>query len=128
MSRIILSKIQRREKRRQELMSELLGLKQMVRGSFCQIRVKCGNKYCHCQKGKLHPHRRMSWKENGHDFSRAVPKEDHEWVEEKTGNYRKFRQLRREIVKLEKEIKELLSEYEKSLVGKTRRGKPYLEI
>lgn len=128
MSRTILNKILRRDKKRRKLLSELLELKQIVRGSFCQIHVKCGKKYCRCKNGQLHPHRRMSWREKGHDFSRAVPKEDYEWIEKMTGNYRMFRKLRKEIMKLEKEIKEMLNEYEESLVNKMRKGKSYLDV
>lgn len=128
MSRTILNKIRRIEKKRRQALSELFELKQIVRGSFCQIFVKCGKDYCQCKNGKLHPHRRMSWREKGRDLSRAVPKEDHEWVEERTENYRKFRKLRKEIVKIEKEIKELLDDYEDSLVNQMRKGKPYLKV
>ncbi len=124
----MLKKIQQKEKKRQQLMSELLDLKQMVWGSFCQIHVKCGKKHCRCQKGELHPHRRMSWREKGRGFSRAVPKEDFEWIEKMTENYRTFRNLRKEIAKLEKEIKELLNDYEKELVNQTRKGKLYLDV
>lgn len=120
--------IQKKEKKRQELVAELQSLDQMVWGSFCKIHVKCGKKTCRCQNGKLHPHHRMSWRENGKGISRAVPKEDREWVEEMTGNYRKFRGIRKEIVKLEDEIKSLLDEYEVKVVKKTRKGKPYLDI
>ena len=124
----MLKKIQEKEKERQKLLSELFELNQIVRGSFCQIYVKCGKKHCRCQKGELHPHRRMSWREKGKDFSRAVPKEDFEWLEKVTGNYRTFRKLRREIVKIEKEIKKLFDDYEKSLVNQTRKGKVYLDV
>ena len=37
-------KIQEKEKKRQQLIAELFDLKEMVRGSFCTIHVKCGKK------------------------------------------------------------------------------------
>ena len=124
----MLKKIQETEKKRQHLMSELFSLKEMVRGSFCTIYVKCGKKYCHCQKGQLHPHQRMSLRENGKAFSRAVPKEEYEWIAKMTGNYRRFQQLRKEICELEKGQKELFNEYERHIVNQTRRGKLYLMV
>lgn len=80
MSSTILKKIQAKEKIRSRLLSELFQLKEIVRGSFCKIKVKCGRNGCRCQKGEPHSHQRMSWREKGRDLSRAVPKEDHEWV------------------------------------------------
>lgn len=124
----ILKKIKIKEKHFQEVLSKLFELKSMVWGSFCLIHVKCGNKYCQCKDGKLHPHRRMSWREGGRGLSRAVPKEDYSWIEEMTENYREFKKLRRELRSLEEEIDVLLDAYEEIVVKKTRKGKPYLEI
>ena len=124
----MLIKIQEIEKRRQQAISELLSLRGMVRGSFCTIHVKCGKKYCRCQNGQLHPHQRMSLRENGKAFSRAVPKEEYEWITEMTENYRKFQQLRRELSELEKEAKRLLDAYEEQVVNKMKKGKSYLSV
>lgn len=128
MANEILKKIKNKEERFQELLSKLFGLNSMVWGSFCLIHVKCGNKYCQCKDGKLHPHRRMSWREDGRGLSRAVPKEDYSWIEEMTGNYREFKKLRRELRSIEEEIDVLLDAYEEVVVKKTRKGRPYLEI
>lgn len=125
---IMLSKIKALEKKRLNLCSELLSIKKMVWGSFCLIYVKCGNKNCQCATGKLHPHQRMSWRENGKAISRAVPKEEHEWIEEMTGNYRRFRELRRELNEINEKMNSLLDAYEETVVKKTRKGKQYLKI
>lgn len=121
-------KIQETEKKRQQLISELFVLNEMVRGSFCTIHVKCGKKYCRCQNGQLHPHKRMSLRENGKSFSRAVPKEEYEWITEMTGNYRRFQKLRKEIDALEQETMSLLDSYETYVVNQTRKGKSYLSV
>jgi hypothetical protein len=128
MSTRILHKIEEKEIKRQELLSQIIESTEMVRGSFCQIFVKCGRKTCWCSKGKGHPHRRMSLRENGKNFSRAVPMEDHAWIEEKTNNFRDYRKKRRQLAKLEKEIKKLLDQHEEKCVEKTKKGKSYLEI
>lgn len=124
----MLQKIQKLEKRRQDIISEMFSINEMVWGSFCLIHVKCGKKYCKCNTGKLHPHHRMSWRENGKSISRAVPKEEHEWIEEMTGNYRKFRELRKQLIEIEDNIKSFLDTYEEGVVKKTRKGKSYLVI
>jgi uncharacterized protein DUF6788 len=128
MSRKIFEKIQQKEKERQELLSRLFENEEMVRGSFCQIFVKCGRAACKCSTGIGHPHKRMSLRENGKNFSRAVPREDHDWIEEKTMNYRNYRLKRRLLTKLESEIKKLIDQHEESCLKKTKKRKPYLEV
>jgi hypothetical protein len=120
--------IEKIEKKRQQLISELSGLKEMARGSFCTIHVKCGKKYCRCQNGQLHPHKRMSLRENGKSFSRAVPKEEHEWITAMTDNYRRFQKLCKEIDALGRATKSLLDSYEAHIVNQTRKGKSYLSV
>jgi hypothetical protein len=124
----MLRKLRALEKKRQSIMLELLSMNKMVWGSFCLIHVKCGTKGCQCATGKLHPHHRMSWRENGKDLSRAVPKEEYEWIEKMTGNYRKFKQLRKQLKELTGEMNTLLDTYVELVVKKTRKGKEYLEI
>lgn len=125
----MLKKIKSLEKKHQEILSELILMKKMVWGSFCLIHVKCGKKYCKCATGgELHPHWRMSWKENGKGMSRAVPKEERPWIAEMTNNYKKFRELRRQLNDVNEEIKTFLDAYEEDIVKKTRKGKLYLEI
>lgn len=128
MSNNTLKLILEKEKKRQKLILELLEPQKMIRGSFCKIRVKCGKKNCHCQHGEGHLHQRMSLHKSGKAFQRAVPKEDHFWAEEMTNNYRDFRDKRKEIASLEKEVKELLDTYEELVTNESKKGKPYLEV
>lgn len=128
MANEILRKIKIKEKQLQRILTKLLKSDRMVWGSFCLIHVKCGNKYCQCKDGKLHPHRRMSWREGGRGLSRAVPKEEYDWIEEMTENYREFKKFRKELRNLEEELEGLLDTYEEIVVKNTRQGKTYLEI
>lgn len=124
----ILRKIEENEKKRQELILHLTDGTAMVKGSFCQIHVKCGKKNCHCNKGKGHSHWRMSLKENGMQFSRAVPSEDYEWVSTMTANYREFKNLRKQLQKIENKSKKLLDLYESSCLKQSKKGKKYLNV
>ena len=119
----MLRKIQSLERKRLKVLAEIFLVKKMVWGSFCLIHVKCGKKYCQCATGKLHPHWRMSWRENGKAISRAVPKEEYEWIKEMTGNYRRVRELRRELNAINEEMNKRLDQYEEHIVKKTRKGK-----
>lgn len=128
MSMKILLKMKKAEERRQELLSCLFETKEMVRGTFCEIYVKCGKDNCWCKEGKGHLHRRMSIRENGKSHQRAVPKDEHVWIENMTNSYREFRNMRRDVIKLEKQIKSLLDQYEEQIVKKSKRGKAYLKL
>ena len=127
MSREILKKIKKRAKRLQEILETLPNYREMVRGAFCTVYVKCGKKYCHCEKGgKLHAHKRMAWRENNQQYNRAVPPENHAWVTKINQDYREFKKLRNELKNINKEIGQLLDVYEDAVVEKTRKDKSYL--
>lgn len=128
MSTNILNKIQKADNERQKLLMKLFENKKMVRGTFCQIYVKCGKANCWCVNGKGHSHKRMSWHERGKSFSRAVPREDYEWIEQMTNHFREYRNTRKKIIKMETTIGELLDLYEEDILKKTRKGKSYLEV
>lgn len=127
MSRSIYKKVLELEKKRQELIEELFLIEEMVQGSFCLIHVKCGRSYCKCNQGQLHPHHRMSMRRNNKQVSRAVPKEDHDWITIVTENYRKYRKMRKMLNLTESKITELLDKHGNELVRKSSRNKIYLE-
>ncbi len=127
-SRSFMKNIFEKEKKRTELIAKLLEEEKMVRGSFCVIHVKCGGANCRCAKGDLHKHTRMSWTERGKSFSRAVPKEDYEWIDEMTKRYREFKKIKREITKLDREIKNMIDKFEEKIVTKCRKKKSYLDV
>jgi len=128
MSNEIVKKVFACEETRQKLLSGLLKDREMVKGSFCAIYVKCGKKNCHCNSDKGHPHKRMSLCENGKAFSRAVPREEYDWIQEKTDSFREYRGMRRQLEKLEKEIHELLDCREEEITNRCKKGKPYLNV
>lgn len=128
MSIIIFDSIQKKETERQKLLKELLSIQAMIRGAFCITRVKCGKKYCHCQKGEGHLHHRMALYKNKTNYQRAVPKEDHVWAKEMAGNFTRCRQIQKELSKLEQEVRELLDEHVEQVTQATKEGKSYLDI
>lgn len=127
MSTKIYEKFLKLEKKRQQLSEQLFSIKEMIQGSFCLIHVKCGRSSCKCNQGRLHPHYRMSMRREGKQVSRAVPKEEHEWIAKVTDNYREYRRLLRSINKLDNQIKDLLDAYGKESVKKSSKKKSYLQ-
>lgn len=116
------------EKKRQVLLTSLLGVSRILRGSYVTVSTKCGRDNCWCNREKGgHAHSRISWSEKGQTFTRKVPKEDVVWIREVTKNYKEVRRMRRKLVELEIQSKRLLDALEVEWIEKTRKGKSYLE-
>ena len=121
-------KLLRAEEQRRLIVSKLLDVDMMLRGSYALIYTKCGKDNCRCKDKAGHPHSRITWSEQGQGVTRKVPREYIDWIQEATNNYRQFRSLRKNLVSLEAETKRLLDAHEKELIERTRSGKSFLEI
>ena len=121
-------KLLRTEDERSLIISKLMDVDVMLRGSYALIYTKCGKDNCRCKDKAGHPHSRITWSEQGQGVTRKVPREYIDWIKEVTNNYRQFRLLRKKLVSLEAETKRLLDAYEKELIKSTRSGKCFLEI
>jgi hypothetical protein len=128
MSNKILEKFLNLEKNRRELIEKLFSITEMVQGSFCLIHVKCGNERCRCNYGQLHPHYRMSMRRDGKQLSRAVPKEEYEWIAKVTNNYREYRKIIRKLKVIEKSLVELFEQHGIESVKKSSKKKSYLSV
>ena len=119
--------LQRAEQERSRILSELLRVESMLRGSYALIYTKCGKDNCWCKDGKGHPHSRITWCQKGQGITRKVPPDQIAWVREVTENYRNFRSLRRRLLRLQADSKKFLDQIEKDLIENTRKGKSFLE-
>lgn len=119
--------LQRAEQERSRILSELLRVESMLRGSYALIYTKCGKDNCWCKNGKGHPHSRITWCQKGQGVTRKVPPDQIAWVREVTENYRNFRSLRRRLLRLQADSKKFLDQIEKDLIENTRKGKSFLE-
>ena len=119
--------LQRAEQERSQILSELLRMESLLRGSYALIHTKCGRDNCWCKDGKGHPHSRITWCQKGQGFTRKVPPDQIAWVREVTENYRNFRALRRRLLRLQADSKKLLDQIENDLIENTRIGKSFLE-
>ena len=115
------------QQKRTLIVKQLLNFRLMIPGSFKEVYRKCGKQNCWCRdKAAGHLLRRITWSENGHSKTRAIPEKDIDWIQKATGNYREFRKKRKEIQKLDKSIKGLLDAYEKDTIKKSRQLRDYL--
>ena len=119
--------IKSKELKRQQLISTLLDINKMIRGSYSVVSTKCGKPNCWCIEGDGHQHARITWTEKGKGNTRAVPNEDDQWLTDMTETYRNFRKLRQDLAALEFDMKNYLNTLEQEIINKTRKGRLYLE-
>lgn len=122
-------KINELELRRARILREILSFDLLLPGSYKEVYRKCGKHTCWCsqeetQKG--HPLKRLNWKKDGINKTKAIPSEDVNWIKVATANYRKLRSKIKELRASEEKLKELLSSHANELIRKTRTLKDYL--
>ena len=116
------------ESQRKRIISELLNVPIMLRGSYALVYTKCGKDNCWCKHEGGHPHHRITWREKGQGVTRKIPQDYLAWVQEVTKSYRQFRSLRRKLVTLEATTKKSLDAYEHDLIQSTRTAKNFLAV
>ena len=90
--------------REQELLEILLSCRRAVKGSVYELKTRCGKPSCACAQGALHAAMVLSWSEAGKTKLMTVGPGDLQRMVRMTAEYRKFRQARAALVKLQKEL------------------------
>lgn len=101
----------------QRQLDELLPLRQLVKGSVYQLQTRCGKPSCHCasEAGPLHSSTVLSWSEHGKTRLRTLPPGERAHLHRLTENYRRFRQTRAALVKLQRRMLATIDQLEKTL-------------
>ena len=101
----------------QQQIDELLPLRQFVKGSVYELKTRCGKPSCHCasEQGPLHPSPVLSWSEHGKTRLRTLPPGERVRFQQLTENYRRFRQARAALVKLQRRMLAAIDQLEKTL-------------
>ena len=81
----------------------MLPLRQLVKGSVYELKTRCGKPTCHCasEEGPLHSSTVLSWSEHAKTRLRTLPPGERARFRQLTENYRRFRQARAALVKLQ---------------------------
>lgn len=90
--------------REQELLEILLSCRSAVKGSLYELKTRCGKPSCACAQGSLHTAMVLSWSEGGKTRLMTVGQADLQRMVRMTAEYRKFRQARAALVRLQKEL------------------------
>lgn len=89
----------------------------MLNGGIYKTRTKCGNPNCRCNVlGELHEVWRYYYCESGKNKIRTLKSHEVRKYKDLTDRYKKFRRGRIRLVKLQKEILELIDQIEKVLI------------
>jgi hypothetical protein len=101
----------------QRQFDELLPLCQLVKGSVYELKTRCGKPSCHCASGlgPLHCSTVLSWSEHAKTRLRTLPPGARARFRQLTENYRRFRQARAALVKLQRRMLAAIDQLEKTL-------------
>lgn len=90
--------------RRDARVRDLANAKPMIQGSLCKVGTRCGNPNCRCARGEKHAAHILTRKVRGKTKTNYVPlamlEEVQAWVKE----YRRIKELVREISQLNEQI------------------------
>jgi len=101
----------------QRQLHEMLPLRQLVKGSVYLLQTRCGKPSCHCasEEGPLHSSTVLSWSEHGKTRLRTLPPGERARCQRLTEDYRRFRQARAALVKLQRRMLATIDRLEKTL-------------
>lgn len=86
------------------------------KGGVYKAKTKCGNPNCRCMtKGELHEVWRYYYSESGKNKVKTIKESEVSEYKKLTSRYKKFRQARMRLVKLQKKILNLINSIEEDL-------------
>lgn len=99
------------------LLQNLMSPRQLLKGSVYELKTRCGKPSCHCAapEGLLHSSYVLSWSDAGKTHLRSVSASELTRWRQLTETYRRFRQARSRVVKLQQQILLVLDRLEQAL-------------
>jgi hypothetical protein len=105
----------------QELIETFLAREPLLPGSLYTLRRRCGKPSCHCARGALHASTVLSYRGQGRPQNITPPEEQLDEVRKLTDAYRRFRQARTQLLRLQKQLLTLLDRLEATRVQEGER-------
>lgn len=115
---VLLSRLRQRvfilRQERAKLYRILLGREKLIRGSLVEKYKVCGNPGCRCAKGERHgPFKYLSISVGNKTRMIFIRRGDEGRVSELAGNYRRYRQARSKLLRINQEITNILDRMER---------------
>jgi hypothetical protein len=92
----------------QSLLDAFLGREPLLKGSLYNLRRKCGKPTCRCAHGEPHASTVLSYRGQGRPQNISPPPEKVAKLRKLTDDYRRFRQARTQLVRLQRQLVELV--------------------
>jgi hypothetical protein len=109
-----------------ELLEVFLGRDPLLPGSLYTLRRRCGKPHCHCTRGELHATTVLSYRGQGRPRNVTPAPEQLEPVRRLTQAYKRFRQARTQLRRLQREVLTLIDRLEAGRVQQGERQVPAL--
>src|SRR4030042_6516171 len=90
-----------------------LGRAPLVKGNVYEMARKCGKPNCVCVRGGLHRSMVLSWSEGGKSRLLSIPPERLGELQEKSGEYLRFRRGRARVTEICREVLAVLDQIER---------------
>jgi hypothetical protein len=103
------------------LLEAFLGRDPLLPGSMYTLRRRCGKPTCHCARGELHASTVLSYRGQGRPQNITPSPERVSAVQKLTDDYRQFRQARSQLLRLQRQIVELIDGIEAARVQEGER-------
>jgi len=103
------------------LLESFLGREPLLPGSLYTLRRRCGKPTCHCGRGELHASTVLSYRGEGRPQNITLPPEQLREVRKLTEDYRALRKARTQVVRLVRQLLDLLDRIEAARVEEGKR-------
>ena len=90
------------------LLESFLGQEPLLPGSMYTLRRRCGKPTCHCARGELHASTVLSYRGQGRPQNITPPPEQVSAVQRLTDDYRQFRRARTQLLRLQRQVVDLI--------------------
>lgn len=98
------------------LLEDFLGREPLLPGSLYTLRRRCGKPNCRCAHGELHASTVLSYRGQGRPQNITPPPDQLAAVRKLTNDYRRFRQARTKLLRLQRQMLTLVDRIEAARV------------
>jgi hypothetical protein len=110
------SQLRQTQQQLQTLLDAFLGREPLLPGSLYTLRRKCGKANCRCAHGELHASTVLAYRGPGRPKNISPPPEQLQALRKLTDDYRRFRQARTQLLRLQRQMLHLIDRLEAARV------------
>lgn len=107
-----------------DLLESFLGREPLLPGSLYTLRRRCGKPTCHCAHGELHASTVLSYRGQGRPQNITFSAAQLPDVRQLTDDYRRFRQARSQLLRLQRQLLTLI---DRVAAARVREGQQRLQ-